>query len=567
MGILDDYAVRKDVATIGGTIQKTPTNPSDIVNKSYCDTKLDTVAFNDLTDYPLDAAGVLTNDGVGNLSWDTGGSSQTPWLSNIDADGYDLTDLGNINLRTSTSLVGQIKINSVPYFHNYGTYNLWLANAGNFTLTGTYNIGIGDTALDSLTNGGYNVAIGKNALTAQTTGNQNIGIGRFAGGTLTTTSQSVFIGDSAGRYITGESNIGIGFQAVMGAEGSSGQSNVGIGGNALKAITTGSYNTALGGSAGENITGGEYHFALGRSALAGTTGGTGCIAIGASALRYGQHNQSVGLGTSALIGNNAGGTNEQYNVAIGDHSMEIIETGEGNTCIGFYTGNDIKDGDYNVLIGFNVGKTQGDFSNTLMIDNADTANPLIKGIFNTTIASRTFTINAATVTFNAGTDTDLVFNFTGTTNSGVLTWMEDEDYFKFSDDILMNSTENIYFRDTAISINSADDGHLDLTADTSIDHNTPITIMNAIAGKAVYSPASPYTLPDDVMSVFGSGDVILPVNTTNGRIVAIKAADTGSIDVYVGEILSFYVGGGCSLILQNFPTGGWTIIADYALMI
>jgi len=32
-------------------------------------------------------------------------------------------------------------------------------------------------------------------------------------------------------------------------------------------------------------------------------------------------------------------------------------------------------------------------------------------------------------------DTDLTFNFLGTTNSGVLAWMEDEDYFKFSDKI------------------------------------------------------------------------------------------------------------------------------------
>lgn len=68
-------------------------------------------------------------------------------------------------------------------------------------------------------------------------------------------------------------------------------------------------------------------------------------------------------------------------------------------------------------------------------------------------------------------DTDTYISIVGTSSTGYLYWMEDEDYFKFSDDVLMSSTENIYFRDTAISINSATDGHLDLTTDISIDMN------------------------------------------------------------------------------------------------
>jgi hypothetical protein len=36
-GILDDYAVRKNIATREGTIQKVPVNAYDIVNKTYCD--------------------------------------------------------------------------------------------------------------------------------------------------------------------------------------------------------------------------------------------------------------------------------------------------------------------------------------------------------------------------------------------------------------------------------------------------------------------------------------------------------------------------------------------------
>jgi len=74
----------------------------------------------------------------------------------------------------------------------------------------------------------------------------------------------------------------------------------------------------------------------------------------------------------------------------------------------------------------------------------------------------------------AGTDYTLTFD--GETNDGILTWMEDEDYFKFCDDVLMESTENIYFRDTSIGIHSEEDGHLDVTADVSIDLNSSVVI-------------------------------------------------------------------------------------------
>ena len=73
-----------------------------------------------------------------------------------------------------------------------------------------------------------------------------------------------------------------------------------------------------------------------------------------------------------------------------------------------------------------------------------------------------------TITFGTGADTDVAVTFDGNTSDGVLTWMEDEDYFQFSDDILLTTTEKLQFRDTAIYINSSADGQLDLVADTEI---------------------------------------------------------------------------------------------------
>ena len=73
-----------------------------------------------------------------------------------------------------------------------------------------------------------------------------------------------------------------------------------------------------------------------------------------------------------------------------------------------------------------------------------------------------------TLTFGTNANTDIAVTFNATTNDGVLTWMEDEDYFKFSDDILVDLDEKVLFRDSAIYIHSSTDGQLDLVADTEI---------------------------------------------------------------------------------------------------
>ena len=86
------------------------------------------------------------------------------------------------------------------------------------------------------------------------------------------------------------------------------------------------------------------------------------------------------------------------------------------------------------------------------------------------------------ITFGTGADADVVLTFNATsTNDGVLKWMEDEDYFEFSDDILIASTEKIQFRDTAIHISSGADGHLDLVADTEIHIAATAINMDGVA--------------------------------------------------------------------------------------
>ena len=108
-----------------------------------------------------------------------------------------------------------------------------------------------------------------------------------------------------------------------------------------------------------------------------------------------------------------------------------------------------------------------------------------------------------TLTFGAGTaGTDITVTFDGESNDGVLKWMEDEDYFEFSDDILVASTEKVQFRDTAIYINSSTDGQLDLVADTEIQlAATTIDINGAVDVSGNLTVGGSLTLANDSVSI------------------------------------------------------------------
>ena len=89
--------------------------------------------------------------------------------------------------------------------------------------------------------------------------------------------------------------------------------------------------------------------------------------------------------------------------------------------------------------------------------------------------------------------TDITVTFDGESNDGVLKWMEDEDYFEYSDDILVASTEKLQFRDTALYINSSADGQLDIVADTEVQIAAPTIDINGdadVSGTLTYGSLS-----------------------------------------------------------------------------
>ena len=140
---------------------------------------------------------------------------------------------------------------------------------------------------------------------------------------------------------------------------------------------------------------------------------------------------------------------------------------------------------------------------------------------------------------DATAGTDITVTFDGESNDGVLKWMEDEDYFEFSDDILVGSTEKLQFRDTAVYINSSVDGQLDLVADSEIQlAATTIDINGAVALNGAITGATNITLSGELdaatLDISGNADIDGTLETDalsiNGTTVTSTAAELNILD-------------------------------------
>jgi len=124
------------------------------------------------------------------------------------------------------------------------------------------------------------------------------------------------------------------------------------------------------------------------------------------------------------------------------------------------------------------------------------------------------------ITIGDGTSgTDISVNFDGESNDGLFKWMEDEDYFEFSDDLLIASTEKIQFRDTAIYLNSSTDGQLDIVADTEIQIAATTIDINGAA---------------DISGNLGVGGNLTVTGTTTFNGGTITMGDAASDNVVFG---------------------------------
>ena len=188
--------------------------------------------------------------------------------------GTQTVQAGNLVLDASGGSTGNIVKGGGLFLHNFGSLNTFLGEgAGNLTMTGVANAGLGYTALQgnavgssntafgaatlqNNTNGANNTAAGAEALRFNTLGNSHTAMGFRALNRNTTGSNNVGVGVAVLNWNeTGSNNVGVGNLALFNETGSN---NVGVGLNAGLNATTGSNNIYLGanveGVAGESNT-------------------------------------------------------------------------------------------------------------------------------------------------------------------------------------------------------------------------------------------------------------------------------------------------------------------------
>lgn len=197
------------------------------------------------------------------------------------------------------------------YLHDPGTGNFFAGRAGNASLTGWNNTGVGLNALFDLDSGANNAAFGGSALTNNDTGNSN----------------------SAFGYRAMETNTG-------------GSQNSAFGHSALFAVQNSTYNSAFGYFALHDNTSGN-NSAFGARALQKNSGASGNSAFGYLALQEtttGGSNAAFGM---AALNDNVSGTG---NSAFGSSALSQLSSGSNNLALGSSAGNSLTSGSNNIYI-------------------------------------------------------------------------------------------------------------------------------------------------------------------------------------------------------------------------
>ena len=203
--------------------------------------------------------------------------------------------------------------------------------------TGTDNTALGDGALDDGSlSGGFNVAIGQAALGENEGGQENVAVGW----------------NSLDANTSGNNNTSLGSQSL--SANISGDSNVAVGKNALRSNQTGNDNVAVGQQTLEDNTG-SANTAVGYAALLQNTSGSGNTAVGKLAL-----GTCSTISNSTAVGQNAfRNTVNLENSGFGEGAGEAVTSGHNNTFLGKDCGKSITTGTRNTIVGAYNGNQDG----------------------------------------------------------------------------------------------------------------------------------------------------------------------------------------------------------------
>lgn len=271
--------------------------------------------------------------------------------------GYENTFVGTFCGKNNTTAINGVFVGRCAGFSNTsGNYNTFIGmNAGRMNTTGINNCCLGFEAGRDITTGSRNIAIGSHAM------HDNVGNDGYMIAIGPSAMQNY--GSRVANTATNRYCIAIGYQAMMGLNGSSGgENNVAIGNQALKQITSGNYNVCLGNKSGYSITTAANIIAIGDNAFSKVTTSGNSVAIG----RYagygctGGQNICIGYNVAYNTSSNTG----HNNVLMGQTTSYSLTSGYENVCIGREVAYYLTTGIRNVFMGSYAGKASSSAKNT-----------------------------------------------------------------------------------------------------------------------------------------------------------------------------------------------------------
>ena len=117
------------------------------------------------------------------------------------------------------------------------------------------------------------------------------------------------------------------------------------------------------------------------------------------------------------------------------------------------------------------------------------------------------------LTFGDGTaGTDITMTFDGETSDGVLYWMEDEDHFKFADDVVMDSSKRLYLYDEGGEYIYGDGTDLYLTSGADINIPANIGMTFGDDGEKIEGDGTDLTITGNNIKLTATADVVIPAD-------------------------------------------------------
>jgi len=168
-----------------------------------------------------------------------------------------------------------------------------------------------------------------------------------------------------------------------------------------------------------------------------------------------------------------------------------------------------------------------------------------------------------TLTFGAGTaGTDITVTFDGETSDGVLYWMEDEDHFKFADDIVVDSTKRLYFNDEGGEYIYGDGTDLYLTSGADINIPANIGLTFGDDGEKIEGDGTDLTISANNLNVDAGADINLDADggdiffKDGGTTFGSATNTSGNLIIKSGTTTAVTFSGANATVAGNLSVGG-----------